>query len=171
MHAKSLQSCPTLWDPMDCSLPGSSVHRILQARKLQWVAMLSSRGSFPPRDQTHISCDSCIASWFFTTEPLWNTLCVCVCVCVCVWCPTLCDPVDYTVHGILQARILQWITVPFSRGSSQPRDRTQAGLPHYRQILQLEPSGFIYLKDNKRINLKCSHHKNEMLIVGHDGGI
>ena len=40
----------------------------------------------------------------------------------CVW---LCDPMDCTVHGILQARILQWVTVPFSRGSSQSRDRTQ----------------------------------------------
>ena len=40
-------------------------------------------------------------------------------------CPTLCDPVDYTDHGILQARILEWVAVPFSRGSSQPRDRTQ----------------------------------------------
>jgi len=38
---------------------------------------------------------------------------------------TLCDPMDYTVHGILQARILEWVAVPFSRGSSQPRDRTQ----------------------------------------------
>ena len=40
-------------------------------------------------------------------------------------CPTLCDSVDYTVHGILQARILEWVAFPFSRGSSQPRDWTQ----------------------------------------------
>ena len=40
-------------------------------------------------------------------------------------CPTLCDPMDYTVHGILQARILEWVAFPFSRGSSQPRDLTQ----------------------------------------------
>ena len=40
-------------------------------------------------------------------------------------CPTLCDPVDYTAHGILQARILEWVTFLFSRGSSQPRDQTQ----------------------------------------------
>ena len=37
-------------------------------------------------------------------------------------CPTLCDPINYTVHGILQARILEWGAVSFSRGSSQPRD-------------------------------------------------
>ena len=40
-------------------------------------------------------------------------------------CLTLCDPMDYTVHGILQARILEWVAVPFSRRSSQPRDQTQ----------------------------------------------
>ena len=40
-------------------------------------------------------------------------------------CLTLCDPMDYRVHGILQARILQWVAFPFSRGSSQPRDQTQ----------------------------------------------
>ena len=39
-------------------------------------------------------------------------------------CPTLCDPMDYTAHGILQARILEWAAFPFSRGSSQTRDRT-----------------------------------------------
>ena len=40
-------------------------------------------------------------------------------------CPTLWDPVDYTVHGILQATILEWVAVPVSRGSSQPRDQNQ----------------------------------------------
>ena len=40
-------------------------------------------------------------------------------------CLTLCDPMDYTVHGILQARILEWVAIPFFRGSSQPRDQTQ----------------------------------------------
>ena len=40
-------------------------------------------------------------------------------------CLTLCDPMDYTVHGVLQVRILEWVAVPLSRESSQPRDRTQ----------------------------------------------
>ena len=40
-------------------------------------------------------------------------------------CPTLCNPIDYTVHGILQARILEWVAFPFSRGSSQPKDQTR----------------------------------------------
>ena len=55
MHPQSLQLCLTLCDPMDCSLPGSSVHRILQARRLERVAMPSSRGPSRPRDQTHVS--------------------------------------------------------------------------------------------------------------------
>ena len=52
---KSFQSCPTLCNPMDCSSPGSFVHGILQARMLERVAMLSSRGSSQPRDQACIS--------------------------------------------------------------------------------------------------------------------
>ena len=49
------QSCPTLCNPMDCSLPGSSVHGIFQARVLEWVAISFSRGSSQPRDQTWVS--------------------------------------------------------------------------------------------------------------------
>ena len=60
--AKSLQSCPTLWDSMACSPPGSSVHGILQSRILEWVAISSSRGSSQPRDRTHIFYVSCIGS-------------------------------------------------------------------------------------------------------------
>ena len=56
------QSCPTLCDPMACNLPGSSVHGILQARILAWVAIPFSKGSFQPRDWTWVSC---IASRFF----------------------------------------------------------------------------------------------------------
>ena len=65
MHAKSLQSCLTLCDPMDYSLPGSSVHGILQARILEWIAISFSRGCSWPRDWTWVSC---IAGGFFTTE-------------------------------------------------------------------------------------------------------
>jgi len=59
------------------------------------------------------------------------------CVLVAQLCPTLCDSMDYSpsrssVHGVLQARVLEWVAIPFSRGSSQPRDRTC--LLHCRQI-------------------------------------
>ena len=50
------QSCLTLCDPMDCGLPGSSVHDILQARILEWIAIPFSRGSFRPRDRTRVFC-------------------------------------------------------------------------------------------------------------------
>ena len=49
----------------------------------------------------------------------------CVRVKVAQSCLTLCDPMDYTVHGILQAKILEWVAISFARGSSQPRDRSQ----------------------------------------------
>ena len=49
------QACPTLCDPMDCSLPGSSIHEIFQARVLEWVAISFSRGSSQPRDGTWAS--------------------------------------------------------------------------------------------------------------------
>ena len=52
--------CLTLCDPMNCSPPGSSVHGILQARILEWVAIFSFKGSSWPRNQTHVSCVSCI---------------------------------------------------------------------------------------------------------------
>jgi len=67
------QSCLTLCDPMDCSPPGSSVHGILQARILEWVAMPSSTGSSRPRDRTRVSCVSCTAGRFFTAEALGKT--------------------------------------------------------------------------------------------------
>ena len=64
VHAKSLtQSCSTLCNVMDCSLPGSSVHGILQAKTLEWTAMPSSRGSSQLRGQTCISHFSCIGMW------------------------------------------------------------------------------------------------------------
>ena len=63
VSAKSLQSRPTPCIPTDCSLTGSSVHGILQARILEWVAMPSSRGSSWPRDRTWISWVSCIGRW------------------------------------------------------------------------------------------------------------
>ena len=59
--------CPTLCDPMDYSPPGSSVHGIFQARRLEWVAIPFSRGSFRPGDQIQFSCS---AGGFFT---IWAT--------------------------------------------------------------------------------------------------
>ena len=62
VHAKS---CLTLCDPLDCSLPVFSVHRILHTRILKWISISSFRGPSRPRNQTRISCISCIAGGFF----------------------------------------------------------------------------------------------------------
>ena len=64
-----LQSCPTLCDRMNCSPPGSSVHGILQAIILEWVAMLSSRGSSQPRDRTPTSYISFIGRRVLYHQP------------------------------------------------------------------------------------------------------
>ena len=111
---------------MDCSPPGSPVLGILQARILEGLAMPPSKGSSRPRDQTQVSC---IAGRLFT---IWATRELKVKTAQLR--PTFCNPMDYIVHGILQARILEGVAFPFSRGSSQPRD-SNLGLPHCRRIL------------------------------------
>ena len=63
MNVKSLQLCLSLCNPMDHSLPGSSIYGILQARILEWVAIFSSRGSSRPRNRMRVSC---VAGRFFT---------------------------------------------------------------------------------------------------------
>ena len=73
MHAKSLQPCLTLCDAMGYGTPGSSLHGILQAGTLEWVAISSSRVSSPPRNRTHVSCVFCIGRqgfFFFFFKPL-----------------------------------------------------------------------------------------------------
>ena len=72
VHAKLLQSCPTLCNNMDCSPRGSSVHRILLAKILDWVAISFSRGSSLPGDGT-----PALEGGFFTASITWE---VCVCV-------------------------------------------------------------------------------------------
>ena len=71
--AKSPQSCLTLCDPLDCSPPRSSVHGILQARILEWVATPFSRGSSQPRDQTTSFMSPVLAGGFFTTSVTLET--------------------------------------------------------------------------------------------------
>ena len=92
--AKSLQSCPTLCDPIDVSPPGSPAPGILQARTLEWVAISFSN------------------AWKWKSESE-----------VAQSCPTLRDPMDFSppsssVHGIFQARVLEWGAIAFSELSS-----------------------------------------------------
>ena len=89
-------------------------------------------------------------------------------------CPTLCDPMDYTVHGILHARILEWVAFPFSRGSSQSRDQTRvshtAGRFFYQLRYQGSPviKGAIFMSMNPRLlrwaQLPASLNSAQMLV-------
>ena len=123
----------------DCSPSGSSVHGILQARILEWVAMPFSRGFSQFRDWTRVSWVACFAFNLtkFYVLSVWVVLLGGVLIFLCVshsivsnslWPHGLYSPLGASVHGILQGRILEWVTIPFSRGSSWPRDQTQVSL-------------------------------------------
>ena len=88
-ESEVVQSCLPLRNPMDCSLPGSSVHGIFQARVLEWGTTAFS-----------------VAAAAAAAKSLQS-------------CPTLCDPIDgspldSSVPGILQARIMEWVAISFS---------------------------------------------------------
>ena len=106
-----IQSCLTLCSPMHCSLPGSSVCGILQARVLEWVAIPFSRVSIKPRDWTRVSC---IAGRFFTTWATRESESE-----VAQLCPTLCDPM---AMGF--SRQEYWSGLPFP----SPEDLPNTGL-------------------------------------------
>ena len=76
---------PTPWDPLHFSPPGYTVHGIVQARILEWVAVSFSRGSSQPRDQNSVFCVSCTADRFFTCWATPYIICMCVCVYVCAY--------------------------------------------------------------------------------------
>ena len=99
---------------MDYSPPGFSVHGILQARILEWVACSSCRGSSPPRDQTGVSY---IAGRFLSLSH--QVAAAAAAAKSLQSCPTLCSPIDGSppgsaVPGILQARTLEWVAISFS---------------------------------------------------------
>ena len=100
-----------------------SIRLVLKINPTQWSlqrpVVSISMGLSPEQVNSDVTCSLSTASLLITTA--WK-------VKVIQSCRTLCDPMDYTVHGILQARILEWVAFPFSRGSSQPRDWTQVSL-------------------------------------------
>ena len=115
------KSCLTLCDPKECSLSGSSVHGNFQARVLEWVAIPFSRK--PSCCFIFVPCYETLSK-LFNMSTFWK-----VNMLVAQLCLALCNPVDISspgssVHGISQARILEWVAIPFSRGSSWPRDWT-----------------------------------------------
>ena len=136
--AKSLQSCLTLCDPIDASPPGSPIPGILQARTLEWVAISFSNAwkwKVKVKSLSRVrlfatpwtAAHQAPPSMEFSRQEYWSGVPLPSPkrkVKVAQSCLTLCDSMDYTVHGILQVRILEWVAFPFSKGSSQPRDRT-----------------------------------------------
>ena len=106
---------------MDCSPPGSSAHRIVQARILEWVARPFSRASSQPRDWTHNSHGSYIVGRLFTAEPPRKPWCHTAAAAKSFQsCPTLCKPIDGSppgsaIPGILQAGTLEWVAISFSK--------------------------------------------------------
>ena len=116
------------WNPEDCSPPGSSVHGILQARILGWVAISFSRGSSRPRDGTWVSC---LAGWFFTTEPPGKPCGMKMKVTQSLptlWCYGLCSPWNSPGQntGVGSLSLLQGIFLT---------QELNHGLLHWRQIL------------------------------------
>ena len=106
------QSCPTLSDPTDCSLPGSSIHGIFQARVLEWGAIAFSVKPLYP----HTNLALCISS-------LWP-LSSCMCDKFFRLYPTLCDAMDYSPPWDSPGKNLGWVAMPTSRGSCRPRNQT-----------------------------------------------
>ena len=99
--------------PTDCSPSDSSVHGLLQARTLEWVAISFYRGYSRPRDRTWVSCTAYVCVYIFVFVVL---LLSCI--------QLFYNPMDgipsySSVLGISQARILEWVAISFSRGSSQ----------------------------------------------------
>ena len=88
-------------------------------------------------------------------------------------CPSLCNPMDYIVHRILQARILEWVAVHFSRGSSQPRDQSQAShIPGglftswgTREDLNRTVSHKQQNKTRKCEQIHCEHEQNRFILI------
>ena len=95
LYQVHVQLCLILWDPLDCSLLGSSIYGIFQARILEWVTISSSRGFPQPRDRTHVSC---IAGRFFICWAIRED-CSVQFSSVTQWCPILCDPMDCSRPG------------------------------------------------------------------------
>ena len=108
------QSCLTLCNPIDCSLSGSSIHGIFQARVLEWTAISFSRGSSRPRTRTPVSH---IAGRFFTIWATRESE-------VAQPCPTLCDPMESSLHqappSVGFSRQEYWSGLPFPSPGNLP---------------------------------------------------
>ena len=99
-------------------------HEVLMPLELQKFGLLQPIGGYGQADAWAVSCQLC-TECILIYSAIAHTQQYLLKVKVTQLCLTLGDRMDYTVHGILQVRILEWGAFPFARGSSQPRDRTQ----------------------------------------------
>ena len=146
---KSVQSHPTLCEPMDSSRPGSTVHGIFQARILQWIEMSSSRGSSWLMDWTPVSClfHGQAGSWALAIT--WEAyICIYIYIYIYIWLLVFSssvvswlfwnsmkwNPPVSSVHGMSHAKILERVAISFSRASSQPRDQSHCLIMHWQVI-------------------------------------
>ena len=112
------QSCPTLRHPMDCSLPGSSIHGIFQAKVLEWGAIAFSEVN--PRSSYSTNLTQTLDDFKTHTHThIFKYTPSAAAAKLLQSCPTLCDPMDCSppgspIPGILQARILEWVAISFS---------------------------------------------------------
>ena len=129
---------------------------------LEWVAISFSRGSSRLRDWTWVSCTAGRRFTLRATREAYILFSLKKGE-VTQLCPTLSNPMDCSlpgssVHGIFQARVLEWVAISFSRGSSWPRDWTTFYL-HYRQTLyRLSHQGRFLKKGNSKHILLHGHH-------------
>ena len=84
VHAKSFHSCPTLCNPMDCSLPGSSIHGVLEARILEWVAMPSLLQGLIPTQGSNLHWKQGSLPLVSPGKAHTHTVCMCVYTCACM---------------------------------------------------------------------------------------
>ena len=137
-------SWPKYWS-FSFSIGPSNEYSVLISFRIDWSDFLAVQETLKSLLQHHSSKASILWRSAFFIVQLSHPYIKWSAVKVPQSCPTLCNPTDNKVHGILQARILEWVAFPFSRGSSQPRDRTQGSnpaLPHCRRILyQLSHKG------------------------------
>ena len=157
------QLCPTLCDSMDCSLPGFFVDEIFLARVLEWVAISFSRGSSWPRDRTQVSCIAgrCFTLWATAASQIHSRCSINICMkeqelfplrseltgnfpVIVKWsevaqsCPTLCKPVDSSLHQ-----------APPSTGFSRQEYWSGLPFPSPRNLLNpgIEPRSLAYIRD------------------------
>ena len=132
LHASPFPALKSLWPCVHCVFWHKAHGGLAWIRSLEGNSDWFGRGvfwkiQFHSEWETrkgHGTC-ACMCSALAIRVKLCSALAIGVKLKVARLCPTFCDPMDYRVHGILQARVLEWIAFPFSRGSSQPRDQTQ----------------------------------------------